>query len=64
MAAVRRVNGYTATGKPWAKDCTIYPSSNGTPLVTAIFPGGHQFNPATPALMVKFFKEHPGEPIQ
>ena len=27
----------------------------------AIFPGGHQFNPAAPALIVKFFKEHPGE---
>ncbi len=61
MAAVRRVNGCAATGEPWDKQCTLYPSQGGTPLVTCIFPGGHQFNPAAPALMVKFFKEHPGE---
>ncbi|MEJ0090736.1 MAG: prolyl oligopeptidase family serine peptidase [Limisphaerales bacterium] len=60
MAAVRKVNGCTETGEPWPKDCTIYPSKDGTPLVTFIFPGGHQFNPAAPALIVKFFKEHPG----
>jgi polyhydroxybutyrate depolymerase len=61
MAAVRRVNGCTATGEPWDKQCTIYPSKGGTPLVTCIFPGGHQFNPASPALIVKFFKEHPAK---
>jgi polyhydroxybutyrate depolymerase len=60
MDAVRRLNGCAATGEPWDKQCTIYPSNRGTPLVTAIFPGGHQFNPAAPALIVKFFKEHPG----
>ncbi len=60
MDAVRKVNGCAKTGEPWDKQCTIYPSSRGTPLVTCIFPGGHQFNPAEPALMVKFFKEHPG----
>ncbi len=61
MAAVRKVNGCAATGEPWDKQCTIYLSKAGTPLVTCIFPGGHQFNPAAPALIVKFFKEHPGE---
>ena len=60
MAAVRKVNGCAATGEPWDKQCTLYPSNGGTPLVTCIFPGGHQFNPAEPALIVKFFKEHPG----
>jgi len=39
---------------------TIYRATNCPPLVTGIFPGGHQFNPAAPALIVKFFKEHPG----
>jgi polyhydroxybutyrate depolymerase len=61
MDAVRKVNGCASTGEPRDKQCTLYPSNSGTPLVTAIFPGGHQFNPAAPALMVKFFKEHPGE---
>jgi polyhydroxybutyrate depolymerase len=61
MDAVREVNGCAKTGEPWDKQCTIYPSKSGTPLVTCIFPGGHQFNPAEPALIVKFFKEHPAE---
>jgi polyhydroxybutyrate depolymerase len=61
MAAVRNVNGCAATGESWDKQCTIYPSKGGTPLVTCIFPGGHQFNPAAPALIVKFFKEYPAK---
>jgi len=61
MEVVRRVNGCAATGEPWDKQCTIYPSNNGTPLVTFIYPGGHEFNSASPALIVKFFKQHPGE---
>ncbi len=60
MDAVQRLNGCAATGEPWDKLCTLYPSNRGTTLVTAIFPSGHQFNPAEPALIVKFFKEHPG----
>jgi polyhydroxybutyrate depolymerase len=61
MAAVRKNNGCATNGESWDNQCTIYPSKGGTPLVTFIFPGGHQFNPAAPALIVKFFKEHPGE---
>jgi polyhydroxybutyrate depolymerase len=61
MAAVRKNNGCTTNGESWDKQCTIYPSNGGAPLVTFIFPGGHRFNPAAPALIVKFFKEHPGE---
>lgn len=60
MAAVRAVNGCAATGEVWDKQCTVYPSKNGTPLVTFIHLGGHVFDPAAPALIVKFFKEHPG----
>ena len=62
MGAVRKLNGCAAAGEPWDKLGTLYPSPGGTPLVTFIFPGGHVFNPAAPAMMVKFFKEHPGEP--
>jgi polyhydroxybutyrate depolymerase len=61
MDVVRKVNGCSSTGQPWDKQCTLYPSPGGTPLVTAIFPDGHQFNPAAPGLIVKFFQEHPGE---
>jgi polyhydroxybutyrate depolymerase len=61
MEIVRRVNGCSTVSETWDKQCTIYPSSGGTPLVTFIYPGGHEFNSAAPALIVKFFKQHPGE---
>lgn len=64
MEAVRKVNGCAATGEPWASQCTLYPSKNGTPVVTFIHPGGHVVPPSAPALIVKFFKEHPGEPAK
>ncbi len=60
MEAVRKVNGCTASGEAWAKQCTRYASTNGTPLVTFVHPGGHQFTADAPKLIVKFFKEHPG----
>ena len=59
MDAVRKVNGCASTGEPWEKKCTLYPSPTGTPLVTFTYPGGHAFNSESPALMVKFFQEHP-----
>ena len=60
MDAVRKVNNCSATGEPWARECTLYPSKNGTPVVTYIHPGGHVVPPSAPALIVKFFQEHPG----
>lgn len=61
MEKLRKINGCADTGEVWDKDCTLYPSPGGTPVVTFIHPGGHEFDPAAPALIVKFFKEHPGE---
>lgn len=58
MDAVRRVNGCESDGKPWAGHCTLYPSKSGTPVVTFIHAGGHEFDRAAPALIVKFFQEH------
>jgi polyhydroxybutyrate depolymerase len=60
METLRRVNGCDDTGQPYAPQCTIYPSKNGTPVVTFIHPGGHEFDPTAPPLIVRFFKEHPG----
>ncbi len=57
MEAVRKVNGCGPVGTPWNKLCTRYPSQIGTAIVTFIYPGGHAFNPAAPALLVKFFQE-------
>ncbi|MBI5775246.1 MAG: prolyl oligopeptidase family serine peptidase [Verrucomicrobia bacterium] len=58
MAAVRKLNGCEAEGKPWDKQCLIYESKTGTPFVSFIHPGGHEFVKEAPPLIVKFFKQH------
>lgn len=63
FAAVKRFNGCSAEGKPWAKEgvleATIYASSKGAPLVTAIHGGGHEYAKGSTELIVRFFKENP-----
>ena len=58
MEALRKLNGCEPTGTEWAKWCTLYPSKTGTPVITLIHPGAHNFPPDAPELFVKFFKEH------
>jgi polyhydroxybutyrate depolymerase len=58
MERLRRVNG-CSEGKPWAPNCTLYPSKTGNPVVTMIHEGGHAFPPEAPPLIVRFFREHP-----
>jgi len=58
MTAERKLNGCAEEGKPYAPQTTLYPSATGTPVVTFIHPGGHQFHHDAPALIVRFFKEH------
>ncbi len=59
MDSLRKLN-QCGEGQPWDEQpgCTLYPSKLGAPVVTYIHPGGHVFPPNTPALIVKFFKEH------
>jgi polyhydroxybutyrate depolymerase len=57
MEAIRQINGCVAEGKPWAKDCLLYDSKVGAPVVTLVHAGGHQFPPETPALVARFFQE-------
>ena len=63
FAAVKRFNGCSEEGKPWAKegvlDATIFTSSKGAPLVTAIHSGGHEYAKGSTELIVRFFKENP-----
>ncbi|MCX8090371.1 MAG: esterase [Verrucomicrobiae bacterium] len=59
MNALRRINHCKPEGRPWAEHCTIYDSPNGTPVVTYIHPGGHEFPSHAVPLIVRFFKEHP-----
>jgi polyhydroxybutyrate depolymerase len=57
IAADRKLNGCEPEGKPWAKNCTLYLSKTGTPVIAYIHPGAHSVPAAAPALIVKFFKE-------
>ncbi|MEY4034284.1 MAG: hypothetical protein RL492_1478 [Verrucomicrobiota bacterium] len=63
FAAVRRFNACTEEGKPWAKEgvleATLYASTKGAPLVTAIHHGGHEYAKGSTALIIRFFKENP-----
>jgi polyhydroxybutyrate depolymerase len=63
FAEVRRINGCAEEGAPWAKegvlDATIYPSSKGAPLVTALHGGGHEYAKGSSELIARFFREHP-----
>lgn len=62
MTSVRKVNGCEQTGKEWDKAGqlvgTVYESKGGTPFVSLVGPGGHEFPKEAPKLIVKFFKEH------
>ena len=59
IEAVRKGNGCDETGMPWEKLGTQYPSKAGTPVVTFIEQEGHKYPAAAPALIVKFFRQHP-----
>jgi polyhydroxybutyrate depolymerase len=63
FAAVKRFDSCAEEGKPWAKegvlDATIFASTKGTPLVTAIHGGGHEYAKGSTELIVRFFKENP-----
>jgi len=63
FAAVRRFNGCTDEGKPYAKEgvleATLFPSTKGAPLVTAIHRGGHEYPKGSSELIARFFKENP-----
>jgi polyhydroxybutyrate depolymerase len=63
FVAVRRFNGCTDEGKPYAKEgvleATLFPSTKGAPLVTAIHHGGHEYAKGSSELIARFFKENP-----
>ena len=59
MAHLRKLND-CGEGAPWGtnKDCTLYSSKSGNPVVTLIHSGTHKYPDEAPALIVKFFQEH------
>jgi polyhydroxybutyrate depolymerase len=62
-AFLKRVVEINGCGSPvtWSVDdrCTLYPSVQGTPVITALHPGGHEYHRDAPELIVKFFKQFP-----
>jgi polyhydroxybutyrate depolymerase len=54
---IKTLNRCEAKGQEWAKNCILYPSPGGTPVVTYIHDGGHTFPADASELIVRFFKE-------
>jgi len=63
FAVVRRTNVCADDGKAWAKEgvleASLFASSKGAPLVTALHAGGHEYAKGSTELIVRFFKENP-----
>ncbi len=57
MTRLKALNGCDEA-TDWEKVCKLYPSKTGTPVVTFIHSGGHQYPSEAPELIVKFFKQH------
>jgi polyhydroxybutyrate depolymerase len=57
MAKVKEINQCEPEGKPWATDCTLFPSKVSAPFIALIHQGTHKFPEQAPPLIVKFFKE-------
>lgn len=58
IEAIRKLDGCDAKGKPWEKNCTLYRSRTGTPVVAFVHPGAHALPASAPTIIVKFFKEY------
>lgn len=58
MEQLRKINGCEPTGREWAPNCTLYSSAQGTPVVTLIHAGAHNFPTEAPELFARFFREH------
>ena len=58
MDSIKKINGCEGQGKPSGEFCTEYASPTGTPFVSYIHPGGHQFPKAAAQRFVEFFQAH------
>ena len=61
MDTARRIDGVSAkpdlcTSVMAATRCTMYASATGTPVMTLIHPGGHEYPEGTSEEIVKFFE--------
>ena len=59
IEAARRANGVTGKGAGCCGGCTLYDAPGGTPVMSWIHPGGHEYPDSTSERIAKFFREHP-----
>jgi len=58
VEAARQVNGVSKKGESCGENCVLYPSANGTPVMTLFHSGGHEYPDGTSELIVKFFRQY------
>jgi len=64
VESVKKINGSKGEGTDWAKDCKLFASDKGAPLVWMVHEGTHKYAEEAPALIVRFFKENPKRTAQ
>jgi polyhydroxybutyrate depolymerase len=63
MKAIRQINGCEEIGTPWDEHSMLHISPSGTPFVSYIHPGGHEFPRQAVPQIVRFFQENPAKEI-
>ena len=58
METARRVDG-VSKGESCGENCTLYPSAHGTPVMTFIHQGGHEWPDGISQQIARFFQNHP-----
>jgi len=56
---LRTVNGATGYGESCGKNCSLYRSSKGAPIITYLHDGGHLYPSEATDIIVSFFRAHP-----
>jgi polyhydroxybutyrate depolymerase len=62
IEADKAANACDGPGVEWAKNCTLYQSAKGSPVVAFVHGGTHAYPKEAPELIVRFFKEHARKP--
>jgi polyhydroxybutyrate depolymerase len=58
METARRVDG-VSNGGSCGRNCTLYPSATGTPVMTFVHDGGHEWPDGISQRIAKFFQNYP-----
>lgn len=58
IETAKRVDGVKGEGASCGEGCTLFASPGGTPVMTWIHPGGHEYPDGTSELIAEFFRDH------